>query len=467
MAFTIKPLAYSNSYGPRAPSHSRAVLVNTHPNPTTDQPARHHARMQQPRWQEEEGEEQQRLIESTQRALRQASDEEVLRMLESPRPPSTQGIVACAAALVGRGGLVLRALERGVLSPDTPCDGGTFVHVAAAHGPLALLKSLILERGVDPNEARTDSWRPLPLAIDGGREQEALFLINEAPGVDINAPTPSGGHTPLMLAARRGMVNVLRVLVAKGANVNAKNEQGLTALHAALCQQQEAAALYLVEEAATAVYDTDFSLSALAYVATFSLCRVIHVILRRMRADGVDSATVAVEMGAAAHFAIKKVESLKALLEEGLDVDQAPPLDRDGYSYELPLFHHACVYGNREAAALLVERGCDPLARNGLGQRAHHLMAVHEDGLPMLQWLMASFLIPLDEPAAIFSGVSGVTMLHFAATTGRLESAQWLVGVGADVLCMVQGLAGGSKRPSQLAETGVDGCASIMSKLTD
>lgn len=79
------------------------------------------------------------------------------------------------------------------------------------HGPLQLQKSLIIERVVDPNEARTNDWRPLHLAINGGGESEAFFLINEAPEVDVDAPIPKG-DTQLILAAGRGMVDVLRAL---------------------------------------------------------------------------------------------------------------------------------------------------------------------------------------------------------------------------------------------------------------
>ena len=342
-------------------------------------------------------EERQRFFDSTQRSFRLASDGEILGMLESPPPPMTQGDVADFAASVSRGGLVLRALERGVLSPDTQCGKGTVVHIAALHGPLALLKLLIIERGVDPNEADTDGWRPLPLAIDGGREGGVSFLINEAPGVDIDAPIAMGG-TPLMLAAKHGMVGVLRALVAKCANVNAKSKAGSTALEIAIRHGQEKAALYLVEKAAVAVYDPDAPMSALSLAADLFRRRLMRAIVRRMRADGVDSATVAAEMGGAALCAIEKgVESLEAPLEEGLDVDEAPVVIRHGESYKCLLFHHACIYGNREAAALLVERGCDPLARNARGDRVHHVLAANKDCLPMLQWLMASLPIPLDD----------------------------------------------------------------------
>ena len=172
-------------------------------------------------WYEEE---QQRFIEC-QGSFRLASEERILGLLEAPLGAYLRGTMAAIAASVGRGGLLLRALERGVLSPDAQYDAGTVVHLAAEYGPVELLKSLVVERGVDPNEARTDVWRPLPIAIDNGREQEAIFLINEAPGVDIDAPIP-GNLTPLMLAAAYGMMDVLRALVAKGAVVNAINDHG-------------------------------------------------------------------------------------------------------------------------------------------------------------------------------------------------------------------------------------------------
>lgn len=69
----------------------------------------------------------QRLIELTQRTLRRASDEEVMGMLETPPQGLTQGHVAIAAPSLG---LLMRALERGVLSPDTRCITGTVPRMA-------------------------------------------------------------------------------------------------------------------------------------------------------------------------------------------------------------------------------------------------------------------------------------------------------------------------------------------------
>ena len=62
----------------------------------------------------------QRLVEGLTRCpLRLVSDKDILAMIKSPWRPFTQGDMATVAAFIGRGGLVMRALERGVLSPAT------------------------------------------------------------------------------------------------------------------------------------------------------------------------------------------------------------------------------------------------------------------------------------------------------------------------------------------------------------
>jgi ankyrin repeat protein len=55
-----------------------------------------------------------------------------------------------------------------------------------------------------------------------------------AHGVSIDAPVP-GGISPLMIAAALGAIPSVKRLLARGASVNLRDEQGQTALHAA-CQ---------------------------------------------------------------------------------------------------------------------------------------------------------------------------------------------------------------------------------------
>jgi len=52
-------------------------------------------------------------------------------------------------------------------------------------------------------------------------------------GTDLNAKEPAGGSTPLMVAALFGQTEAARLLIENGANLNARNNDGGTALHAA------------------------------------------------------------------------------------------------------------------------------------------------------------------------------------------------------------------------------------------
>ena len=69
-------------------------------------------------------------------------------------------------------------------------------------------------------------------AILDGQNQTALALINQ--GVDVNAKDITAGSvpgsTPLMYAAWKGDTAVVNALLQKGAEVNAQNKYGLTAL---------------------------------------------------------------------------------------------------------------------------------------------------------------------------------------------------------------------------------------------
>ena len=126
----------------------------------------------------------------------------------------------------GRFDLVQRAVERGVVDPEMATDGWPLLHVAVAEGAVELARYLIFDRGVDPTVKETSmNVTALHLAVSHGHNEAALFLINDVPGVDVNAPQ-SNGTTPLMLAAEHCTLQVVQALVAKGADMNAKDERG-------------------------------------------------------------------------------------------------------------------------------------------------------------------------------------------------------------------------------------------------
>lgn len=72
-----------------------------------------------------------------------------------------------------------------------------------------------------------DIWKA---AADGNIEAIKQHL--EA-GTDVNAKEPPEGSTPLLVAATFGQVKAAKLLIEKGANVNATSNDGATALHGA------------------------------------------------------------------------------------------------------------------------------------------------------------------------------------------------------------------------------------------
>lgn len=71
----------------------------------------------------------------------------------------------------------------------------------------------------------------LESATSSGNVTEAGRLL--ANGADINATNRRNGITPLYAAVLSGHKDVVEFLVAKGADVNAKSNDGYTSLHAA------------------------------------------------------------------------------------------------------------------------------------------------------------------------------------------------------------------------------------------
>jgi uncharacterized protein len=99
--------------------------------------------------------------------------------------------------------------------------------VAAAERSLAL--GLPVKKYVYGSKCYT----PLHYAVDGRAKPAIVALLLEA-GADVNAQTPSKsplpGETPLMLAARHGRLDLVKQLLAAGADLHAKTVHGISAL---------------------------------------------------------------------------------------------------------------------------------------------------------------------------------------------------------------------------------------------
>jgi ankyrin repeat protein len=164
--------------------------------------------------------------------------------------------------------------------------------------------------------------------------------------------------TPLHAAIASGSAEAVRSLIEKGADVNARNEEGQTpSLLAALSGREELIRLLLDSRPALDV----FSLSALG--RTIELLVMLQSAPDQARAKDEGERTPL-------HWACRagQIQTIRVLLEHGADPEARDRLGRT------PLWS-ACLDGRREAAELLLSYGADVNARENSGRtlRAYDL----------------------------------------------------------------------------------------------
>ena len=146
----------------------------------------------------------------------------------SPNTPDARGRTALTLAIRQESWQVVDTL---LIAPGIDLNlpnkqGETPLMMAAIKGNLDLVKTMIA-KGADVNRP---GWTPLHYAASAGLEHSveiAAYLLEKSAYID--APSPNGS-TPLMLAAQYSSEAMVRLLVAEGADLNLRNQQGLTAV---------------------------------------------------------------------------------------------------------------------------------------------------------------------------------------------------------------------------------------------
>lgn len=134
-----------------------------------------------------------------------------------------------AAAATGDLDAVERLLALGLPLEGEDAKGATALIRAAGNGHAALAVRL-LEAGADPTHVSHSGMHCLAAAVVAQREAMVRTLLNHGVAADIRL---AGGGTALMIAAALGLQRIVDALLEAGANANAADEQGATALHAA------------------------------------------------------------------------------------------------------------------------------------------------------------------------------------------------------------------------------------------
>lgn len=159
----------------------------------------------------------------------QAGDEQAVQQLVEETP--------ALAKSIGENGLplVMMALyhrQEQIASVLAAAYEELDIFTAAALGRLDQVEERIAEWSGYANETARDGFTPLQLACYFGRETTAIWLMEH--GADVEAVAQNDQRIrPVHAAAANGNLAILRALLARGADVNARQQHDFTPLHTA------------------------------------------------------------------------------------------------------------------------------------------------------------------------------------------------------------------------------------------
>jgi ankyrin repeat protein/L-ascorbate metabolism protein UlaG (beta-lactamase superfamily) len=303
---------------------------------------------------------------------------------------------------------------------------------------------------------------PLVLAIAaGGADRAAVEAIHEAAGAgDTQAvrqlldedsglveARDEAGSTPLHTASRAGMLDVVKLLVARGADVEAGDNENTAPLGVAAIGGDAAVIEFLISRGADPLAADDNKVTALHWAATGNHPEIVRMLLDL----GADNNASSLTMGTPLHIAAYSgySEALQALIDSGADLNIRntwgfTPLAFAAYrgrteavrmlldagadmniwaDWQSPL-HAAAQSGNPETVSLLISRGMDVNA--GLERSVTPLMtAIGSGNFEVVKLL-------LDNGADV-NGGEGNNPLRFAVMQGSAETVESLIDRGADL----------------------------------
>lgn len=354
------------------------------------------------------------------------------------REQSGESLLMTAAG-AGVLGSVTALVEHGAIVDERESNFGQTAMMIAARAGYADIVGYLLEQGADPDAATMvvggENWVPPNSQRGYGF---GIGIIRGGTPADRGRRDPIPGKmTALLYAARHNHIDVARVLLDGGADINLAEANAIYPLLMAISNKNMAIAQFLVERGS--------QINVSDWYGRSPLWEAVNV--RNLYLDS-ETFENYVDRDAA-------LELIKVLLEEGADVDartaETPPF-RDSYlgvgslewvdfTGQTP-FLSAALSGDVTVLKLLLEYGADPYIETYAGTSP--LMAAAginwvvsqtytESPEHLLETVKLCFELGMDVNQA---NSMGLTALHGAANRGSNDIIQYLVEQGAklDVL---------------------------------
>jgi len=295
------------------------------------------------------------------------------------------------AASRGKADMIGLLLSRGALTSPQDRDGETPLHIAVYLKKFDCSRELA-RYGAEAN-AR-DSYGNTPL--HHAREKEVIeFLLSK--GADINAKD-NQGQTLLMSCASSGNSEMMRFLVSKKADIKTRNRAGRTPLHTAAKSRSTAIAGFLMTQGLDVNCRDNNGWTPLHFAVWSKDSPMVDFLLSKgARIDAEDA------FGQTPLFFASNPSYADTLIQKGADVHKR---DKKGHT----LLHHV-VYGH------------------GMWNRRQY-------GQVVFQWDVSDTMIGYYLSKGIYINArdeDGMTPLHYAAQLGYEKMARILLAYNAAV----------------------------------
>ncbi len=318
-----------------------------------------------------------------------------------------------AAAREGDAATVERLLREGT-SPNPPrLPGNAAIATAAAWGHLSIV-NMLLEAGADVNGVDKEDKSTALHNAAGCHELEILRLLLRH-GANLEA-RDSQGLTPLHYATLANTMEPLRLLLEAGANPHARDKKGRTPLFYGVQYECPECAELLLEAGAEPDAATKENASPLAMAARWGYGELFH----RLLALGADPHRVQTNGRTLLHecWGDRDGSIFHTLLSLGLAPDAR---DADGRSVLMATTH------SPERVRQLLERGCGDINHAAKdGSTALHEAALWGRSSEAISVLLEHGANPLAQDAA------GRLPLHLAVCTSA-RATRWLLEAGSPV----------------------------------
>ena len=339
-----------------------------------------------------------------------------------------------AAAQSGQRDLAELLLECGATLDIGDKDDDTPLHEACWDGRLEVSRFL-LDRGSDMNFRNKSGLIPLHSASRYGHLDVVQLLLDR--GCDVNVRTtrdashhgPVGdrgadpeayGQTPMHLAAASGHLDIAKLLVERGANIELQNDNQETPLDHAAENGFLDITRFLIERGATVFTRNNQGWTPFHKASYCGHLHIVKFLLESLEyGDDVDIRRGNEETPLYLAFSNGKLDVARFLIEHGADIHAK---DDKGSN---PL-HIASQNGRLDAVRMLTNSGIAVDTRNGT-QKTPLALASSKGKVEV-----GCFLI--EQRADINSRDNeGRAPLHFASEHGHLDMARLLLDHGGDV----------------------------------